>query len=102
MMGGGAASAPQVLGGQSYVAQNLTQLRNASDKSVFMRHGDIKAEVAIDLKYIRDINNVLKFYTNEEHEEILFNINEDTLNKVCKFHNISTREAMLKLQTQTS
>ncbi len=94
----GAASPPSVLGGSSYVAQYLTQLKNSSDKTVFMRHGDIDAEVAIDLKFIRDINNVLKFYSNEEHEELLFNINQDTLNKVCKFHNIRQKEAASKIQ----
>lgn len=32
-----------VLGGNSYTAQTLTQLKNSSDKNVFMRHGEIKA-----------------------------------------------------------
>jgi hypothetical protein len=59
-----------------------------------MRHGDIKAQVSLDLKYIRDINNVLKFYTQQEHEEILFAINEDNLGQICKHHNIRKRDAL--------
>ncbi len=63
-----------------------------------MRHGDINAQVSIDIKFIRDLNNVLKFFTQEEHEEILFAINEDTLGQICKFHNISKKEVMQKTQ----
>lgn len=44
-----------------------------------MRHGDIKANVSIDIKAIRDMNNVLKMLNESEHEELLFAINEDTL-----------------------
>ena len=45
--------------------------------------------MAIDIKFIRDINNVLRFYSEQEHEEVLFAINEDTVGKICKFHNIT-------------
>jgi len=44
-----------------------------------MRHGEIKTPFSIDLRFIRDMNNKLKFYSKEDHEEILFAINEDTL-----------------------
>jgi hypothetical protein len=44
-----------------------------------MRHGEIKTQFSIDLRFIRDMNNKLKFYNKEEHEEMLFAINEDTL-----------------------
>ncbi len=73
-------------------------MKNSSDKSVFMRHGEIKAQFSIDLKFIRDMNNKLKFYSQDEHEEMLFSINEDTLGQICKFHNIPKKEALLKMQ----
>ena len=63
-----------------------------------MRHGEIKTHVSIDLRYIRDMNNKLAFYSQEEHEEMIFAINEDTLGQICKFHNIPRREAILKMQ----
>jgi hypothetical protein len=64
-----------------------------------MRHGDIKTQVSIDLRHIRDYNNRLKFYSAEQHEEMIFAINEDTLGQICRFHNIPKREALLKLQS---
>ena len=57
----------------------MSQLKNSSDKSVFMRHGDIEANVSIDIKHIRDRNNVLGLMDPAEHEDYLFAINEDTL-----------------------
>lgn len=54
-----------------------------------MRHGDLKMNLSLDFKYLRDINNVLGFISEKEHEEMLFTINEDTLWSVCKFHNVS-------------
>lgn len=63
-----------------------------------MRHGDIKElQVSLELKFIRDFNNVLGFLKAEEHQDYLFAINEDTLGSVCKFHNISKKEALNKL-----
>ncbi len=44
-----------------------------------MRHGDVKANVSIDVKYLRDMNNVLGLLSEIEHEEMLYAINEDTL-----------------------
>ena len=57
-----------------------------------MRHGDIKANVSIDIKAVRDLNNVLGLLSVNEHEEFLFAINEDTLGQICKFHNINKKE----------
>jgi hypothetical protein len=74
--------------GNSLASTFQSQLKNLSDKSVFMRHGDIKVNFSVDLKFIRDMNNVLGLLTEADHEELLFAINEDTLGKICKFHNI--------------
>lgn len=52
----------------------------------------------IDLKFIRDMNNVLKFYREDEHEEMLFAINEDTVGKICKFHNINKSQFIQKME----
>ena len=90
--------AAQLLG-QSYSAQIMSQLKNSSDKSVFMRHGDIEANVSIDIKHIRDRNNVLGLMDPAEHEDYLFAINEDTLGQICKFHNIPKRDALKKLES---
>ena len=73
-------------------------MKNSSDKTVFMRTGDIKSHLSIDIKHLRDINNVLGFLSKEENEEVLFAINEDTLGQICKFHNISKRDAVMKMQ----
>ena len=54
-------------------------MKNSSDKSVFMRHGDLKSHVSLDLKALRDMNNVLGLLSAAEHEEHLFALNEDTL-----------------------
>lgn len=59
-----------------------------------MRHGDIEMNVSIDIKHIRDLNNVLKLMDSNEHEEFLYAINEDTLGQICKFHNIPKKEAL--------
>jgi len=67
-----------------------------------MRHGEVKANVSIDIKALRDMNNVLKLLSNQEHEELLYAINEDTLGQICKFHNISKKEALNKLQSDKS
>lgn len=64
-----------------------------------MRHGDLQANVSLEIKFIRDVNNVLGFLSKEEHEETLFALNEDTLGQICKFHNISKKDALLKLQS---
>ena len=77
----------------------MSQLKNSSDKSVFMRHGDIEANVSIDIKHIRDRNNVLGLMDPAEHEDYLFAINEDTLGSICKFHNIPKRDALKKLES---
>jgi hypothetical protein len=61
-----------------------------------MRHGDIKVNLSIDLKHIRDLNNTLGFLSETEHEEVLYAINEDTLGKICKFHNISKHDILNK------
>ena len=67
-----------------------------------MRHGDIKVNLSIDLKHIRDFNNVLGLLSPQEHEEVLFAINEDTLGKICKFHNISKDDVITKHSNQNS
>ena len=54
--------------------------------------------MAIDIKFIRDINNVLQFYSEQEHEEVLFAINEDTVGKICKFHNINRSQFVQKME----
>ncbi len=54
--------------------------------------------MAIDIKFIRDINNMLRFYTEQEHEEMLFAINEDTVGKICKFHNINRSQFFQKME----
>ena len=77
----------------------MGQLKNSSDKSVFMRHGDIEANVSIDIKHIRDRNNVLGLMDSTEHEEYLYAINEDTLGQICKFHNIPKKDALKKIQS---
>ena len=56
----------------------------------------------MDIKYIRDMNNVLGLMTSEEHENYLFAINEDTFGQICKFHNIQRKEALVKLQSSTN
>ena len=68
-------------------------------QSAGLRHGDITSEVTINLKFLRDINNTLKFYREEEHEEMLFAINEDTVGKICKFHNISKSLFVQKMES---
>ena len=55
--------------------------------------------MAIDINFIRDINNLLKFYSDQEHEEVLFAINEDTVGKICKFHNITRSQFVQKMET---
>jgi hypothetical protein len=80
----------------------MGQLKNSSDKSVFMRHGDVKANISIDIKFLRDMNNKLGMLTDKEHEDALFAINEDTLGQICKFHNISRKDVLNKLQSGIS
>ena len=77
----------------------MSQMKNSSDKSVFMRHGDIDANVSIDIKHIRDMNNILKLMDETEHEDYLYSINDDTLGQICKFHNISKKEALKILKS---
>lgn len=57
-----------------------------------MRHGDIKANISIDIKHIRDMNNTLGLMSQKEHEDMLFAINDDTLGQICKFHNLPKKE----------
>lgn len=64
---------------------------------MFLRTGDIKIQVSLEIKMIRDFNNVLSFLSKEEQVETLFAINEDTLGHICKFHNISKKDALLRL-----
>jgi len=90
---------PPVLGGSTYAASSLTHLKNSSDKSVFFRHGDIKSHVSFELKCIRDMNNVLNFFSEDEHEEYLYSINEDTVGNICKFHNIAKSQFMQRMGT---
>ena len=45
------------------------------------------------------MNNALKFYSEQEHEEVLFAINEDTVGKICKFHNITRSQFVQKMET---
>lgn len=61
-----------------------------------MKHGDIRVNLSIDLKHIRDLNNVLGLLTDSEHEEVLYSINEDTLGRICKFHNISKEDVITR------
>lgn len=44
-----------------------------------MRHGDIKSNLSIDIKALRDLNNKLEMMSEKDHEEYIFTINEDTL-----------------------
>ena len=60
------------MGGHSYTANLLSGLKNSSDKTIFMRHGDIRASVSIELKAIRDLNNVLELMKPNEYEEFIF------------------------------
>lgn len=52
----------------------------------------------MEIRYVRDFNNVLGFLKKEEHEDLLFAINEDTFGHICKFHNITKREVLQKAQ----
>lgn len=72
------------------------QLKNFAEKNALMRHADIKENFSIEIKHLRDLNNVLGFLTKEEHEEVLFSLNEDTIDQVCKYHNISKKDAVIK------
>ncbi len=77
-------------------------MKNSSDKSVFMRHGDLKSQVSIDIKAIRDLYNILGMLSPDEHEEMLYAVNEDTLGQICKFHNIAKKDVMQKMQVAQS
>jgi hypothetical protein len=46
---------------------------------------------------LRDLNNKLSFFSKEEHEELLFALNEDTFGQICKFHNIAKKDATQKV-----
>lgn len=67
-----------------------------------MRHGEVKANISIDIKALRDLNNILGLLDENEHEEMLYAINEDTLGQICKFHNISKKDVMSKLASDRS
>lgn len=66
--------------------------------ATFLRHGDLTQQVSVDIRYVRDFNNVLGFLKKEEHEDLLFAINEDTFGHICKFHNIAKKEVLQKAQ----
>jgi len=58
-----------------------------------MKHGDIKEErLRLKLDFIRDINNKLGLLSQQQHGERFEKICVDTLDQICKFHNISRDE----------
>lgn len=66
---------------------------NSSDKSVFIKHGDIQDEkFRIKLDFMRDINNKLGLLSSQQHSERFEKISVDTLDQICKFHNINRDE----------
>jgi len=68
------------------------------ERPTAIKHGDLLGQVTFTLRHVRDMNNVLGFLTEKEHEEMLFAINEDTFGQICKFHNISRKEAATRIQ----
>ena len=60
----------------------------SSDKSVFIKHGEIQDKFTLKLDFIRDLNNGLGLLSEEQHSERYEKICQDTLDQICKFHNI--------------
>ena len=68
----------------------------SSDKSVFLRHGEITDQkLTVTLDFLRDLSNSLSLLSEEQHSERYERIMQDTLDQICKFHNI-TREEIKK------
>jgi septum formation topological specificity factor MinE len=59
---------------------------------VFIKHGEINDQFTLKLDFIRDLNNKLGLLTQEQHSERFESISTDTLDQICKFHNISREE----------
>jgi hypothetical protein len=66
---------------------------NSSDKSVFIKHGEITDEkFRLKLDFLRDLNNKLALLSEKQHGERYEKICMDTLDQICKFHNIKREE----------
>lgn len=59
---------------------------------MFIKHGEINDQFTLKLDFIRDLNNKLGLLTQEQHSERFESISTDTLDQICKFHNISREE----------
>ena len=60
--------------------------------SVFFKHGEMQEKFAIKLDFIRDINNRLSLLSEQQEGEHFEKISMDTLDQICKFHNIKREE----------
>ena len=59
---------------------------------MFIKHGEIEDKFKISLDFLRDMNNSLNLLTLKQHGDRLENIQNDTLDQICKFHNIDRKE----------
>ena len=59
---------------------------------MFLKHGEIEDKFTISLDFLRDMNNTLGLLSEEQHGNRLENIYTDTLDQICKFHNIQRKE----------
>ena len=60
---------------------------------MFLKHGEIKdTKFTIKLDFLRDLTNNLGLLTKKQHSERYEKIAMDTLDQICKFHNIERDE----------
>lgn len=65
----------------------------SSDKSVFLKHGEITdRNLKFSLDFLRDFNNTLGLLTEQQHSERFERISQDTLDQICMIHNIQRDE----------
>jgi hypothetical protein len=66
--------------------------KHSSDASVFIKHGELTKNFSIKLDFIRDLNNKLGLISEKLQGERFEKISNDTLDQICKFHNLSRSE----------
>lgn len=56
--------------------------------------------MSIHLKHLRDFNNTLGLMSEQEHDDFLFSLNQDTLAHICDIHSLSKVEILNYLKNK--